>query len=311
MKSNWHTGMAHSTDLEEVQIQTLYPGIALVHLSLTTARCPYRDLYFRSPGTIADTASVMQINYCHLGHIGWEMKNGDTVYLEPGDLFLHMATECMQAELSFPQHCYEGVSLMIDLNKFAEYPPEILADSGVSAKSLYQKFCPQNRYTLLSENEKVIALFQELIETELPKCQRLAYLRVKLLELLLFLARLPLTETEEVTACRAEHIALIRQIHEELIENLNQRITIDELAKQYLINTSTLKSVFKTVYGNSIAAHIREHRIEKSAELLRDTDESIAQIARDVGYENQSKYTAAFREAYQMAPSEYRKKHRG
>lgn len=108
-------------------------------------------------------------------------------------------------------------------------------------------------------------------------------------------------------ACRPEYIAIVRQIHEQLLENLAQRVTIDELAKQYHINACTLKAVFKAVYGGSIAAHMKKHRMEKAASLLRETDMSIAAIAGEVGYENQSKFTAAFREMYGKAPTAYRR----
>ena len=88
---------------------------------------------------------------------------------------------------------------------------------------------------------------------------------------------------------------------------MEERITIEELARIFHINTTTLKAVFKSVYGNSLAAHIKEHRMERAAELLRSTDLSILEIAGRVGYDSQSKFTAAFKSAYQVLPKEYRK----
>ena len=51
-----------------------------------------------------------------------------------------------------------------------------------------------------------------------------------------------------------------------------------------------------------------EHRMEKAAALLHESDMSIAEIGRLVGYESQSKFTAAFKESYGCLPKEYRKK---
>ena len=85
------------------------------------------------------------------------------------------------------------------------------------------------------------------------------------------------------------------------------RITIDELSRRFLMNPSTMKEVFKTVYGQSIAAHIREHRMERAAELLRETDASMAEIAAAIGYESASKFSAEFRKAYGALPTEYRR----
>ena len=105
----------------------------------------------------------------------------------------------------------------------------------------------------------------------------------------------------------AEQVKIIREIHDHLTEHMEQRVTIEELAHRYLINPTTLKTVFKEVYGNSLAAHMKEHRMEKAAALLRETDLSVAEIAGQVGYESQSKFTAAFKEQFGQLPKEYRR----
>lgn len=105
-----------------------------------------------------------------------------------------------------------------------------------------------------------------------------------------------------------EQNALIRQIHNQMVSHLDRRVTIESLAKQYHMNPTTLKAMFKACYGTSIAAHIREHRMKEAARLLRETDLSVAQIAAAVGYDSQSRFTAAFKAAYQALPKEYRKK---
>ena len=105
----------------------------------------------------------------------------------------------------------------------------------------------------------------------------------------------------------AGQVKIIREIHDHLTEHMEQRVTIEELAHQYLINPTTLKTVFKEVYGNSLAAHMKEHRMEKAASLLRETELSVAEIAGQVGYESQSKFTAAFKEQFGQLPKEYRR----
>ena len=105
----------------------------------------------------------------------------------------------------------------------------------------------------------------------------------------------------------AEQVKIIREIHDRLTEHMEQRVTIEELSHRYLINPTTLKTVFKEVYGNSLAAHMKEHRMEKAAALLRETDMSVAEIAGQVGYESQSKFTAAFKEQFGQLPTAYRR----
>ncbi|MCQ2523873.1 MAG: helix-turn-helix transcriptional regulator [Lachnospiraceae bacterium] len=73
------------------------------------------------------------------------------------------------------------------------------------------------------------------------------------------------------------------------------------------MNPTTLKSLFKETYGDSIASHIKEHRMEYASTLLTSTDLSLNEISRNVGYESQSKFSSAFKETFGMLPSEYRK----
>ena len=118
----------------------------------------------------------------------------------------------------------------------------------------------------------------------------------------------PLDAHTDGAGCSAEQLAAARGVHDLLTEDLSRRVTIEELSRRFLMNPSTLKEVFKAVYGQSIAAHIREHRMERAAELLRGTDESVARIAATVGYESASKFSAEFRKAYGRLPTEYRKR---
>lgn len=117
-------------------------------------------------------------------------------------------------------------------------------------------------------------------------------------------------ESEELSPKNpSEQIEIVREIHDRLTGQMGERITIEELSKQYLINPTTLKTAFKSVYGNSIAAHIKEHRMEQAAKLLRQSDKTIAEIAQAVGYDSQSKFAAAFKASFGILPRAYRKNH--
>ena len=114
-------------------------------------------------------------------------------------------------------------------------------------------------------------------------------------------------EAERLTDYRADQVELIHEVHEYLLTHLDEKITIETLSRQFHVNSTTLKTVFKSVYGDSLASHIKKHRMERAAELLTETGSTIAVVARQVGYDSQSKFTAAFREHYGVLPKEYRK----
>lgn len=116
---------------------------------------------------------------------------------------------------------------------------------------------------------------------------------------------------EHAAGLTPQQRSAIHQVHDLLTENLDSRITIEQLSRHFLMNPSTMKELFKAEYGSSIAAHIRQHRMEKASSLLLDTGDSLAQIARAVGYESQSKFSAEFKKVFGMLPSEFRKLHAG
>ena len=100
---------------------------------------------------------------------------------------------------------------------------------------------------------------------------------------------------------------LAHDVHAYLLERIGERITIEELSRKFLVNPTTLKSAFKEVYGNSLAAHIKEHRMERAQWLLTTTNDSVSMIAEAVGFSSQSRFSEAFRKTYGVLPIEYRK----
>ena len=128
-----------------------------------------------------------------------------------------------------------------------------------------------------------------------------------MLELLIYLYNEETLSQQHITKYQSAQIEVVRRIHEYLLQNLNQRVTIEELSKQFLMNPTTMKTLFKSVYGTSIAAHMKEHRMRKAADLLLESELSIAEIALAVGYDSQSKFSTAFKEFFHMLPKEYRK----
>ncbi len=102
-------------------------------------------------------------------------------------------------------------------------------------------------------------------------------------------------------------IGAVSQIHDLLVADLTRRYTIEELAARFHLSATTLKTEFKRVFGRPIASYMKEHRMKEAARLLRQTDLPIGEIAAQVGYENSSKFTQAFREIRGILPKDYRK----
>ena len=103
------------------------------------------------------------------------------------------------------------------------------------------------------------------------------------------------------------NIQTIQSIHDFLMDHLSERYTIEDLSERFHINQTTLKNTFKTVYGQPLAAYMKARRISHSKDLLLHSSLSIEEISLEAGYQNQSKFTQAFKDLTGQLPREYRK----
>lgn len=280
------------------RIYPLYRGIELTFLEYLAEKTVCRH---------GPEDSILEISYCRAGRSGWQMRDGRVIYLGPGDCAVHTRALCSASTMTFPNGCYEGLSLCVELLPLEESPPEILREAGVSGEVLRQKFCQDGSVAFFPGNERTAPIFSGFYD--IPDALRLPYFKLKAQELLLYLLHVDLRRGMGGRPYSVGQIETIQQVHRLLTENLNRRYTIDDLSRRFLMNPSTLKEVFKAVYGNSIAAHIKEHRMEHAAALLRETGAPTREIAAAVGYESQSKFAAEFRKTFQVTPLEYRKLH--
>lgn len=246
---------------------------------------------------------VLEINHCHEGRVGWDMKSGSTIYLGAGDLAMQPMDCCADSLMRFPSGCYEGIQITIDLATLDPRVTDTLQQHDISASKLRQRYCSHQVFSIPA-NAHIESIFAILYHQDPPS----AFLhQIKVMELLAYLADLDPHAQKAVSEWNTEQTAIIQQMHDFLIAHPQQRYTIDELSRRFLINTSTLKSAFKAIYGMPIAAYMKEFRMHKAMKLLQDPSLSIAQIAAMLGYESQSKFARAFKEHAGVLPKDYRK----
>ena len=83
--------------------------------------------------------------------------------------------------------------------------------------------------------------------------------------------------------------------------------TTEELAKRFDISVGALKNGFKGVYGSPIYTYIRTYKMNVAASMLvTERKKKIIDVAASIGYDNPSKFAAAFKELFGMSPAEYR-----
>lgn len=88
--------------------------------------------------------------------------------------------------------------------------------------------------------------------------------------------------------------------------HFKEPLTLEDLAKVAHINKYYLAHTFKEEYGISPIRYQLARRIEEGCYLLRQTDLSLAQISRILGFSSSSYFSQAFRAEKGLSPSAYR-----
>ena len=90
-------------------------------------------------------------------------------------------------------------------------------------------------------------------------------------------------------------------------EHCGEKITLEEMAKRCLYNTSYFSRVFKDYTGENFIAYLRKKRINKAAELISNSDIMIKDIMCEVGYTESNKFFSDFKKIFGLTPLQYRK----
>lgn len=89
-------------------------------------------------------------------------------------------------------------------------------------------------------------------------------------------------------------------------EHLHEPITVARLAETLSLRREQLACIFKRSTGLSTYQFILKRRLQKTLELLATTQESLADIAYDVGFSSQSHMTSTFQRLLGTTPQRYR-----
>lgn len=134
------------------------------------------------------------------------------------------------------------------------------------------------------------------------------YLEGKCLELIaLKLEQLTTQEkkSSKSLVLKADDVERIHQAKEILIRNLEQPPSLLDLARQVGLNDYKLKLGFRQVFGTTVFRYLHFHRMEYACKLLTKKRMKVQDVARSVGYVNQSRFAAAFRKQFGVNPKTY------
>ena len=189
----------------------------------------------------------------------------------------------------------------IDKKFTYEYIKEYIPDFDVI--EFYENLEKAEGYVLVRSNERIDHVIGELYDVD----ERIkeSYYKLKCFELLLFFSITNFSKNNSLSLSKSQ-IEIVESVKNDLISNLDSKITIDELSSKYGISKTSLKNCFKEVYGKPIFKWRKEYKLDYACRLIEEDDYSISEISKIVGYASPSKFGQAFKEYVGCTPSEYK-----
>ena len=87
----------------------------------------------------------------------------------------------------------------------------------------------------------------------------------------------------------------------------NQNLRVSEVAEIIGVHPVHLTRTFRVHYGVSVGGYLRNLRLEQAARALADDTSTIAEIAAQVGFYDQSHFTRTFKRKFGLTPQGYRR----
>ena len=100
----------------------------------------------------------------------------------------------------------------------------------------------------------------------------------------------------------------VQDILEYITSNYTRKFSLDEIADAVGFHPQYFSAYFKKQFGVSFTDYLNSYRVNKSIPLLRDTKDSILNIALACGFNSHKSYSNAFEKYLSCTPGEYRKK---
>jgi len=101
----------------------------------------------------------------------------------------------------------------------------------------------------------------------------------------------------------------VREAQKYIEENIESRISVDELAERVAVGRRSFERRFKQATNNSVLEYIHRVKIEAAKRSFENSRKNINEVMFDVGYTDTKAFRSVFKKVTGLTPIEYRNKY--
>ncbi len=228
--------------------------------------------------------------------IVYDVCEGDLLFVNTGETHSYHTEERMEFyEILVKSEFFRGDKTLSDnifaflmLTDFSDFDKEI---KSASAKVSFDK--TEGMTELFKALDRENKGFEAGSETAVR-----SYLSLILVKLFRKLSKGSENALEKVNSDFLEYIK----------SHCDEKLTLSDMAKEFLYNPSYFSRLFKTYSGMNFSEYVQRARVEKAADLLERKELSVDDVAEMSGFSNITVFYKKFRQFKGCLPAEYRKK---
>lgn len=217
----------------------------------------------------------------------------------PGDVFLFGSNE---------PHCITAMYEETEILNI-HFEPQILWENANTMELMALFLSRNEKFENAFRNDEFLK--QQILslenEVQLRKPGHIIKAKYHLFSALIHIMRAYNCTTDDIELSTKHHSTTkaIKKALAHIDNNLDKKITLNELAEIANVSENYFSSLFKKLNGISPWDYIVLKRIEKAIELLETTDKNKIDIAEMCGFTSSSNFYKAFAKVTGKTPSEY------
>lgn len=227
----------------------------------------------------------------------YHVHQGDLVFISKG--FIHRTSEVSSSTCSHERiivyFTEKFLHPILPVNKVTE----LIQCFNHKIKVIHLNTSQQNFIEAL--------LTKLMLEKENKYANAELYQKMLLIELLIFCNRLDFKNSKSYLQELNPIYNTVHKIIRYIRNNYHEKLTLSSIAKQFYISPYYLSRMFKQITGLTLIEYINNTRIKAAQKLLLETNNSISEIAAQVGYESHTHFGRMFKKIVGVSPMKYRK----
>lgn len=111
-----------------------------------------------------------------------------------------------------------------------------------------------------------------------------------------------------IERCICTENPIVKEALNYIHKYINEDLSLEKVAHEIHVSKNHLSTLFARCTGYNFSSYVNNAKIEKSKALLKNTNNSILNIAIECGFNSQSYFCSTFKKTTGITPTDYRMK---